>query len=84
MTSSSTSGLGRSAFQATAVVTTLSFWLSARNTTLFGASFFSDAGTSAIPWPQLTKAICEATERTSCSTRGEKPLARQVAIRLSK
>jgi len=37
-----------------------------------------------MPCPQLTKAICDATERTSCSTLGENPLARQVAIRLSK
>ena len=48
---SSISGLARSAFQATAVVTTLSFWLNGRNTTLAGASFFKDAGTSAMPCP---------------------------------
>lgn len=49
-----------------AVVTTLTFSFSGRITTLGGASFFSVIGTSAMPWPQPTKAICEATERTSC------------------
>lgn len=55
-TTASTSGFSRAVLQAIAVVTTLTFSFNGRNTTFSGASFFSDAGTSAMPWPQPTNA----------------------------
>ncbi len=67
-----------------AVVTTRMRSVSGRTTTLSGAKLFMAAGTSAIPWPQPTKATWDETERTSCSTRGEKPCARHTAVSASK
>ncbi|BAL24216.1 hypothetical protein AZKH_1903 [Azoarcus sp. KH32C] len=78
------SGFSRAVLHATAVVTTLTFSFSGRTTTLSGAMFLSVEGTGAMPWPQPTKAIWEATERTSLRILGEKPLARQALMRLSK
>ena len=74
----------RALFHATAVVTTFNLSRSGLTTTFSGACFFRAMGTSAIPWPHPTNAICDVTELTSCNIRGENPHAWHEAIRLSK
>src|SRR4051794_31991199 len=83
-TTASTIGLWRATDHTSAAATISTRSSRGRNATLGGASRSNLDGTSAMPCPQPTKAICDVTERTSCRMRGEKPCALQAASTWSK